>query len=473
MANNKKKVAIIGAGPAGLSCGFELISSGFEVEIFESEDDVGGICKSLKLLDQIVDIGPHKYYTQSKRVSDFWKSHIKKEDYLSQPRTSTLFYKDKFYTYPLKGLEPLFKLGVIESIKAIASYVKYKLFPSKGDSFEDYMINAFGKRLFEIFFKTFSKKVWDVDTTQIDRVFASQRIQKMDLFQTIKHALVYSLIEKGRIQSRFTCSRYGSGVIYENIASDFESKGGVIHKSCNVSKILTDNKTATGIEYLDKKTGEVRKANFDVVVSTAIFKEMLMAMDEVDSAIKEKAKLLSYRSTVLVYLEVDKESKLKDSWCYILSPEIRTGRFTNFASWSVDMKLGNEPDVLSLEYWCGYNDAFWNKSDEELIKMAKDDLVLTKLVDYSQLYRGAVVRVKDSYPTFPLHYSKILDPIYAHISSYKNLYFIGRGGSHRYNNQDHSVLMGLLCADKIKGDDSIDVWAVNTDPAFQEDKLVD
>lgn len=467
----KKHVAIIGAGPAGLSCGESLAKAGYQVEIFEASDSVGGICKSLNVLDEIVDLGPHKFYTKNKRVSEYWKQHLPKENVLRLERNATLFYKGKYYTYPLKGLEPLFKLGFLESALAVLSYIKAKLKPRSGDSFEDYMVNAFGDRLFNIFFKPYSKKVWNVDTTQLDGCFASQRIQKMDLFQAIKYAIIKPS-EKGRLQ-KMTYSKYGCGIVYENVAESIKKHGGVIHLNTPVTKIITENRSGKAIVVKAKDSNESEVRPFDIIISTANFKEMLLSIDELPVNVRNNVSSLEYRSTIFVFVEVSSDTKLKDQYCYVLEPQMKTGRYSNFASWSKFLKKSNKNDLIVLEYWCGYNDSTWNKSDDEFADMAIKDLIITNRIERSEIYRTAVVRYKDTYPYYPLHSAEILDPIYEDVKNFKNLYFIGRCGTHKYNNQDHSVLMGLLCADKIMGDESVDIWAVNTDPSFQDEKLVD
>ena len=619
---DSKKVLIIGAGPAGLSAARILSEQGFKVEVFEADLQVGGMSKSLEMFGQIVDIGPHRFFSKDSRLNDFWHAHTRGE-YEKVSRLTRIFYNKKFFYYPLRGFDALFKLGFIESALCVLSYIKAKLAPFKGDSFESWVANAFGYRLYSIFFKGYTEKLWGIKCSELDSDFAAQRIKGLNLYEAIKSAFFGGGGKKHKtLVDEFSYPKRGCGVVYENMREEIEKLGGQVYCGVNVRGIITEGKRAVGIR-TDK--GEV---SGDIVISTAPFSDMVCSLEELDSGVRELARGLKFRNTILVYVEVggsdsslgnhsqdfgnfgavttdkvaptpkspknqqsntakqgeaavslvntrivggeakaeshtsslrasenergnpksqadsmdchaDKSARndstalqessqmslgnsaeslsdfsgfvrennskilsekspqrdsaneahlgvrrdeaearrgdlspkaelFKDNWIYVHSRDTHTGRITNFANWTKDLRCGRDSAILCLEYWANDDEPLWNLSEEELISMAKNDLLDSGLVkDSSQLLQGQVMKIHKSYPVYERGYKENLHRIYGALSEFKNLYFIGRNGSFKYNNQDHSILMGLLCADKILGKDC-DLWSINTDYDYQE-----
>ena len=552
----QKKILIIGAGPAGLSAARVLSENGYSVEIFELDSQVGGMSKSIELFSQIVDIGPHRFFSKDKRLNDFWHSHTNGE-YEKVSRLTRIFYNRKFFYYPLRGFDALFKLGLVESALCVFSYIKAKISPFKGDSFESWVANAFGYRLYSIFFKSYTEKLWGIKCSELDADFAAQRIKGLNLYEAIKSAFFGGGGKKHKtLVDEFSYPKKGCGVVYENMKQEIIKKGGVVHCDIEVLGIKTQGKKAVGIH--------TNKGEFsgDIVISTAPFRDMVLSLNELDSSVKEMAERLKFRNTILVYVEVknsalsehsadfgdfeatadlksssapkspknyesptaiprileeEKEAwrknadndrnnvrivdekcglqgksqgsylsgndrrdfsqlphlsqqaaLFKDNWIYVHSKDTQTGRITNFANWTKDLQCGQDSAILCLEYWANDDEALWKLDDKALSEIAKRDLLESKLVADSKLIiNTSVLKIHKSYPVYEKGYKDNLHKIYKALDDFKDLYFIGRNGSFKYNNQDHSILMGLMCADKILGREC-DLWHINTDYDYQE-----
>ena len=461
-----KKVLIIGAGVAGLSAGRILSENGFEVEIYEVDSSVGGMSKSLNMFNQIVDIGPHRFFSKDKRLNDFWSAHTNGQSE-KVSRLTRIFYNKKFFYYPLRGFDALFKLGVFESFLCVMSFIKAKIKPFGGNSFESWVANAFGYRLYSIFFKSYTQKLWGIECKDLDSDFARQRIKGLNLYEAIKSAFFGDKSNKHKtLVDEFSYPKKGCGVVYENMAKEIISRGGKIICNAEVQGIITKDKKAIGIR---TKNGAIYG---DIVISTAPFRDMVMSLDELDSAIKSLAQRLNFRNTILVFAEVDSANLFKDNWIYVHSKNIATGRITNFANWTKDLRCGRSESILCLEYWANDDERLWNLSDDEIIKIAKNDLVDSALVKQeNQIKRTQTLKIHKSYPVYERGYKANLNQIYDALDKFSDLYFIGRNGAFKYNNQDHSLLMGLKCADKILGQKSLNLWEINTDYDYQEGKI--
>ena len=566
-----KKILIIGAGPAGLSAARVLSENGYSVEIFELDSQVGGMSKSIELFSQIVDIGPHRFFSKDKRLNDFWHSHTNGE-YEKVSRLTRIFYNRKFFYYPLRGFDALFKLGFLESTLCVLSYIRAKISPFKGDSFESWVANAFGYRLYSIFFKSYTEKLWGIKCSELDADFAAQRIKGLNLYEAIKSAFFGGGGKKHKtLVDEFSYPKKGCGVVYENMKQEIIKRGGVVHCDVEVLGIKTQGKKAVGIH--------TNKGEFsgDIVISTAPFRDMVLSLNELDSSVKEMAGRLKFRNTILVYVEVKnsalsehsadfgdfeatadlksssapKQAKrcerseagffrkspknyesptaiprileeekeawrknadndrnnvrivdekcglqgksqgsylsgndrrdfsqlphlsqqaalFKDNWIYVHSKDTQTGRITNFANWTKDLQCGQDSAILCLEYWANDDEALWNLDDNALSEIAKRDLLESRLVaDSKMIINTSVLKIHKSYPVYEKGYKDNLHKIYKALDSFTDLYFIGRNGSFKYNNQDHSILMGLMCADKILGKEC-DLWHINTDYDYQE-----
>lgn len=468
-----KRVAIIGAGPAGMACARMLCrEEGFTIDIYDDRESVGGLCGSFKACNQIVDYGPHLLYLRDQRATDFYYSNVQDDELIEVPRFSRIFYRNKYFLYPVRVGDALRNLGFWESVRCVLSFIKGKLFPLKGDSFEDWVANSFGYRLYSIFFKVYSEKVWGVKCTSLDKSFAQQRMKKLDLLETIKEALKLkntNEVEETSI-THFRYPKFGSGVVYEHLADELRANGVTIHLNTEVVKIHTKDHKATGIDFYRQGADgdrELHHEDYDIVVSSAPFTEMVKSIDEVDERTLEYVNKLRYRNTVLAFVEVDNDHVGPDQWLYVVSNDVQFGRMTNFGNWSTYMKLGAKTNILCLEYWMNDEDELWNLSETDFISLVRKDVTTAQFATEAQIKSVELKRIHRSYPVYAKGYLDNLRPVYHAMDDFRDLYFIGRNGAFKYNNQDHSIVMGMLCADKIMGRYQGSLWDVNTDNTYQ------
>lgn len=456
------KVGIIGAGPAGLSCALALVKKGIEVEIFEASPYVGGMARSFALWGQIVDLGPHRFFSMDKRVNTFWGEQLG-DEYIVINRLTRIFYNKKFYHYPIKAVDALLKLGLWEAFLCMASYTAAQ-FKKRGNeiSFEEWVSNRFGHRLYSIFFKAYSERLWGIPCTELDADFAAQRIKGLNLLEVVKSTFNSKGGKKHKtLVDQFTYPKFGSGQAYDMMARKIGSDH--IHLKTPAIRILTESGIAKGIEFADGTSQA-----FDHVVSTAPLTHMVCSIPEVDPIARQLADELTYRNTTLVYLQVKKQNIFKDNWIYVHEKALQVGRISNFRNWSKAMWQGHEEAILALEYWSYDTDELWNLPDDKLVDQAKRDIVATGLVESSDILQGHVVKLHRSYPVYTCGYRSKMTIIQNALNKIDNLSLIGRNGSFKYNNQDHSILMGLLAAENIVDGSQHDLWQINTDYDYQE-----
>lgn len=460
------KVGIIGAGPAGLTCALKLVENGIDVEVLEADGYVGGMTRSFDLWGQRVDLGPHRFFSMDERINDFWREQVG-EDYIQVDRLTRIYYKNKFFLYPVKAMNALSNLGFFEAIRCVFSYIKAFFNKNRGSekTFEEWVSNQFGYKLYSIFFKAYSEKLWGISCKDLDADFARQRIKGLNMLEVIKSALIPKTGKKHKtLVDRFAYPKMGGGIPYDNIREKIEAAGSKVILNASVAGIITKNKKAVGVKMSD---GSVKE--YEYVVSTAPFSDMICSMDELDTEIHELSKQLTYRNTTLVYLEIDNNNIFKDNWIYVHDTDIESGRITNFMNWSPYMINGHKESILVLEYWSYDDDEFWSYDDEKLIAIAREDMIKTKLVNAGDIKRGYVYRMHKSYPVYDTGYQSKLEVIQKAVDEVDGLAFIGRNGSFKYNNQDHSILMGLLAAENIiLGERKNNLWLINTDYDYQE-----
>lgn len=464
-----KKIAIIGAGPAGLTAAYKLASLGHQVEIFEASKSVGGMSKTLPMWGQLVDLGPHRFFSNSKTINEFWLEVVENE-YTKVNRLTRIYYQNKFYHYPLRAINALKNLGIFEALLCLLSYFKVKLKVNKNiKSFEDWVISKFGYRLFSIFFKSYSEKLWGISCKSIDSDFASQRIKKLSLSEAIKSIFITKNKTKHKtLVDEFMYPNYGTGYLYEKMAKKIKKNGGNINFETPISKIELNYKNENKI-LLELNTG--KSELFDHMISSMPLTSLIKSIKAPDE-IQNYAKKLKFRNTILVYLRLDIENAFPDQWIYIHSKELKTGRITNFKNWCKKINKGQKDTIICLEYWCYETDSMWSWENEKLINLAKEEINKTKLVNYDLIKDGNVVRIPRCYPVYSIGYKENLKPIREYLSKFENLSVIGRYGAFKYNNQDHSILMGLMAAKNISQNEKNDLWEINTDYDYQESSKI-
>ncbi len=467
-------IIVIGAGPAGLTAAYQLskylgkkIQS---IKLFEASERVGGMSASLKLWNQIVDLGPHRFFSNDKKVNEFWLEIVGNE-YDMVNRLTRIYYNGKFFYYPLKVFNALFNLGILEASQCFFSYLPNKLGLTQNnqDTFEGWVTQRFGKRLFDIFFKTYTEKLWGIPCSELDADFAAQRIKKLSLSEAILNA--FNIIDHKKhktLVDEFAYPLQGTGSVYEKMKSLYQHNGGQIFLNTPVKKVIVEKQIVKGIQL---ESGETHFA--DVVVSSMPISIMTEHLEELPKDICTKVKQLKYRNTILVYLNVPSENVFPDQWIYIHDKRLKTGRITNFKNWLPSLYGKEKSSILALEYWCYDQDTIWNQNENEIIELAQKELYLTGLVKKEiNIQEGKVIKLKNSYPVYFRNYKDILEPIQEYLKSIPNLYPIGRYGAYKYNNQDHSILMGLLATENILDNANHDLWSVNTDYETYQEKMV-
>ncbi len=467
---SQKKVAIIGAGPAGITAAYQLSKKeGISVDLYEASNDVGGLARSVEMWDQTVDIGPHRFFSSDKQVNSLWLEVVE-SDYQMVDRLTRILYGNKFYYYPLKPFDALSKLGIFEAARCMWSYglQKFKPAPDK-TNFEGWVTGRFGKRLFEIFFKTYSEKLWGISCKELDADFAAQRIKKLSLLEVVKNAL--KLTKKGEhktLVDQFAYPIGGTGMVYKKMEKSIRANGGNVFLSSSVEKIVTENNKVKNIVLENGETKE-----YDHVISSMPLTLMVNRLNEVPENIKELSSKLKFRNTVMVYLHVDAVDLFPDNWLYIHSSDLQVGRITNFRNWVPQLYGDEKKTILALEYWCYDEDEFWSWSDDKIIELAKTETRKTNLIGDSEIHAGKVIRLPKCYPVYGMGYKENLKPIEEYLSGIEDLSVIGRYGAFKYNNQDHSILMGILAAENIAEGKSNDLWEINTDyDNYQESYII-
>lgn len=462
MDDSRKKVGVIGGGPAGLTAAYQLSKQGFAVDLFEADAAVGGMCKTIELWNNKVDIGPHRFFSNDRKVNELWLEVVG-DEYEMVSRLTRIFYKGKYFDYPLKPVNAFVNLGAVETTRCLVSYAEQRIKKeaSAGD-FESWVVSRFGHRLYSIFFKTYSEKLWGIKCTELDADFAAQRIKKLSLYEVVKNAFFGGGGHKTLVDE-FAYPIGGTGMVYQKMAEGIGRHGGKVFTRKPVKKIIVENKTATGLQLVD---GEQR--SYDHIISTMPLTQLISTMDNVPETIRETAGQLKFRNTIIVYLQVAGKDLFPDNWLYIHSSDLKTGRITNFRNW-VPQLCNDDHTILALEFWSNADEALWQMNDAEMIDLARKEIKRTGLIGDRDIREGAVYRVPKCYPVYQRGYRDKMAVVQPWLDGIKNLYAIGRYGAFKYNNQDHSILMGILASENISANKAHSLWDVNTDyESYQE-----
>ena len=461
-----KTAIIIGAGPTGLTATHQLLKNGYNVTLIESSDSIGGMSKSFQLWEQTVDLGPHRFFSSDKIINDYFHEIIG-EDFTTVNRQTRIYYKNRFFDYPLKVGNVLSNLGIFQIIGILISYALIRVNPPKEtNTFEEWVVSKFGKKLFNIFFKTYTEKLWGIPCTKIDAQWASQRIKKLSLWEAVKAAFIGNIGNKHKtLVDQFAYPVNGTGAFYKKIEAEIIKLGGKIILNTKVVKVNKENNEISSIELMDGT-----KIEADYFVSTMPLTHLVNNTNNVPTEIIERVNKLYFRNTTLVYCEVNNSSLFTDNWIYVHSPEVQHGRITNFRNWCPSLYGNSENSILCLEYWSFDDDDFWKSTDETLYELANRELKkLNLLPDGAKILNNHVVRIPKCYPVYETGYMENLQPVIDYLESINNLFPIGRYGSFKYNNQDHSILMGLLVAKEIATGEKQNLWEINSDSDYQED----
>jgi protoporphyrinogen oxidase len=474
----KTTVAIIGAGPAGLTAAYLLSKNEVEVTVLEADPIyVGGISRTVTYKGFHFDIGGHRFFSKSKAVEDLW-TEILPNDMLQRPRSSRIFYNGKFFTYPLKPVEALIKLGIIKSALCVLSWLKARLFPvRKARNFEDWVSNQFGKRLFNTFFKSYTEKVWGMSCKEISADWAAQRIKGLSLGSAIKNALLPQRYNGDRTKviktliNSFRYPRKGPGMIWEACAEKTKAMGGRIKMGCRVAGCEYDEETSSWRVSFSDRQGEMQTLEAEHVISSAPMRELVGGLSPaVSERARRAADSLKYRDFLTVMLILKNRNAFDDNWIYIHDPAVKVGRIQNFRSWSPEMVPDADKACYGLEYFCFEHDGLWDSPDQELLELAKRELIQIGLARDGDVLDGCVVRQRKAYPVYDDDYAMHVATICQELETrYPNLHLVGRNGMHKYNNQDHAMMTAMLCVENILADAKLyDLWQVNQDAEYHE-----
>jgi protoporphyrinogen oxidase len=464
---------VVGAGPAGLTAAYRLAQAGWPVEVYEADSVVGGISRTVERDGWRFDIGGHRFFTKVSAVEELWHEILPGDDFLLRPRMSRIHYRGKLFSYPLRAMNALRGLGALEALRCVGSYVWARVRPPRDQShFEGWVTARFGRRLYSIFFKTYTEKVWGVPATAIQADWAAQRIKNLSLSAAVLAALrpgrnrkhVTSLIEE------FQYPKLGPGMMWERAAELVEKAGGHVRLDARVIAVHRRGRRATGLTI--EEAGRISRVAVDHVISSMPLSELVLAMDPpAPEPVRAAAQGLCYRDFLTVALVVPREYGFPDNWIYIHTPGVHVGRVQNFGVWSPYM-VKDGRTCLGLEYFVSEGDELWSRSDDELVALAARELVQIGLAqDPSVVQAGYVVRVPKAYPTYDGTYRQHVETIRAWLAAQvPNVHPVGRNGMHRYNNQDHSMVTAMLTVENLTTGSAHDVWDVNVEEDYHEER---
>jgi protoporphyrinogen oxidase len=474
MESKPTSLLVIGAGPAGLTAALDARKAGFTVTVLEKDPDyVGGISRTVRWRGYRFDIGGHRFFSKSSEITNWWKERLP-SDFIQVRRMSRIFYRGKFFDYPLKAWNALSNLGLLTSVACVASYAYVRVFPIKPErSFEDWVSNRFGRRLFKIFFKTYTEKVWGIPTSELSADWAAQRIKGLSLSKAILNAFKSPSRARGTaviktLIDTFDYPKFGPGQMWEKTTEELHALGGKVEMGLVATKILHRDGLVTGVEVADRK-GRTSRFEADQFIVSMPLRDTVLAFDPPLAAeVLAAASRLAYRDFITVALVVEGENPFPDNWIYIHEPSVKLGRIQNFKNWSEAMIGVPGTTCLGLEYFCFEGDGLWTMTDDDLIALGKSELVQLGLASLDHMKDGAVVRVEKAYPVYDPEYQANVDIIRTALAPFSNFQPVGRNGMHKYNNQDHSMMTAILAVKNLGGAD-FNLWHVNSDAEYHEE----
>lgn len=472
-------VAIIGAGPAGLTAAYLLGKAGYSVTVIEKDPRyVGGISRTVEHEGFRFDIGGHRFFSRSKEVVDLW-NEILPDDFIERPRMSRIYYEGKFYSYPLRAFEALWNLGVWRSALCMASFAKAKLLPNRSvKSFEDWTVNAFGWKLYSIFFKTYTEKVWGMPCDAMSADWAAQRIKGLSLWGAVTDGLKRSLGLNKRpndgmavktLLESFRYPRLGPGMMWEAARDHVVAHGNHVLMDHKLKQLAFNDVTQQWTMTATDGEGAQVAIKAAHVISSAPMRELASRLHPLPAALSEAANL-KYRDFLTVALMIRSPDLFPDNWIYIHDSKVKVGRVQNFRSWSPEMVPDPDLACVGLEYFCFEGDGLWSASDDELVALATKEMAQLGLCAAEQVVGGTVVRQEKAYPVYDEDYAANVEVLRQEIEArYPTLHCVGRNGMHRYNNQDHAMMTAMLTVRNIQAGARVyDIWAVNEDAEYHE-----
>jgi protoporphyrinogen oxidase len=472
------KAIVVGAGPAGLTAAYELSKGGLPVLVLESDPQyVGGISRTVDYKGFGFDIGGHRFFSKSPEVEALW-TEIAGADMLERPRSSRIYYRGQFFAYPLKPFEALAKLGVLESFLCMLSFVRARIRPKPDPkSFEDWVVNQFGRRLFRMFFKTYTEKVWGMSCCDISADWAAQRIQGLSLGSAIKHALLPwrkpktgGKVVKSLIDT-FRYPRRGPGMMWETCTGKIRAMGGQVLLGHRVESCRFDSSSKFWTVQTASEGGEIASYEAEHLISSMPVRELVSQIEpRLPAAAIAAAGSLKYRDFLTVGLILPEQNRITDNWIYLHDPSVKAGRIQNYKSWSPEMVPDAAFCSYGVEYFCFEGDGLWTMTDADLIGLAKREIEQAGLGCASDVADGCVIRQRKAYPVYDDAYATHIKVVRQALERHcENIHLVGRNGMHKYDNQDHAMMTAMLTARNIiAGENRFDVWRVNQDAQYLE-----
>jgi protoporphyrinogen oxidase len=462
-------VVVIGAGPAGLTAAYELTRRGVPVVVYEQDRQVGGLARTVEHKGFRFDIGGHRFFTKVPIVERLWRE-VLGQDLLTRPRLSRIYYRGRFFMYPLRPLNVVWNLGFATSLLVLLSYVWARVRPISNEaSLADWVSNRFGRRLYRMFFKTYTEKVWGIPCERIAAEWAAQRIKGLSLRTAVTSMFVRAKSRSAAIKTlidRFEYPRLGPGMMWERFTDIVRQRGGRVELDAAVTRLRHDGRRITAVETTSKgKTAAMPAAH---VISTTAIPRLVAAFDPpLPAEVSRAAARLKHRDFLTVALMLRQAHVFPDNWIYIHDPSVRVGRIQNYKNWSPDMVPDPAWTCLGFEYFCSEGDDLWRMADADLVALATRELRQIGLAPANVVADGVVVRMKAAYPVYDEGYLDALEIVKRHLAPFQNLQLVGRNGMHKYNNQDHSMLTALLAVHNLFGA-RYDLWSVNAEEEYHE-----
>ena len=477
-AGSSQHVVVIGAGPAGLSAAHELSRHRTLVTVMEQEGQVGGIARTLEFMGCRFDVGPHRFFSESPEIEALW-TEILGHEIRPVSRLTRILYRGKFFDYPIRTSNAFLTLGPVETARCLASYARARLRPVESPtSFENWASNQFGHRLFEMFFKTYTEKVWGISTGELSADWAGQRIRGLNLVEVIGNAVLPSGL-RGRgertiaktLAGSFHYPRRGAGQMWEAMASRLTAAGHSVRLGGEVVALRHAGGRVLSVVVRDRRGGTLDVLGSEFINTMPVRELIAKLHPAVPSMIRSAAEALGYRDVITVNVVVDRARVFPDQWIYVHDPGVKVARISNFKNLSRDMVSDSGLSGLGMEYFCFETDGLWHMSDAELLDLARRELVALGICRPDEVKAGTVHRQPNAYPVYDANYLDHLALIREWLArALPNLWLLGRNGVHQYNNQDHSMMTGILVARNIATGSRYDPWLINSDAEYQEEE---
>ncbi len=469
-SNPGHEVVVIGAGPAGLTAAYELVKRGVSPFVLEKSRQVGGIARTEEHRGYRYDIGGHRFFTKVDEVQRLW-NEVLGDEFIRVPRLSRIHFRDRYFNYPIEVWNALRNLGPIESLRILLSYVRWKVRPYPvEESFEQWVTNRFGRRLYERFFRTYTEKVWGIPCHQIRADWAAQRIKGLSLKTAVTNAL-FGRSDAKTLIKEFDYPRLGPGMMWDRFRDLVQDGGGKVQLETDIVSIVVEKDRVLCV--VGRHGGTTQAIDAANVITSMPLPELIEKLDPPPPPnVLEAARGLSHRDFLIVGLVVEGERLFPDNWIYVHTPGVRVGRIQNFGNWSAAMVPEPGTSSLGFEYFCNRGDDLWEMADTGLVDLATSELASLGLAQGCRVRDGVVIRQEKAYPVYDNAYRRHLETIRAYLATIKNLQTIGRNGLHRYNNQDHSMLTAILAVRNVFGERH-DLWEVNTERSYHESFVVE